>query len=135
VIPSLAIVESLQVSGAMVRTLSDRGELLQVRGEILTLVRLRRLCGITGPEPTPEESGVVIIESAGRKIALLVDEVVTQQQIVIKPLSPGLGNTDLLVGAAILSDGRVGLILNVDRLGAEPSGPRPRQHDLAKASP
>jgi two-component system, chemotaxis family, sensor kinase CheA len=135
VIPSLAIVESLQVSGAMVRTLAHRGELLQVRGEILTLVRLRRLCGITGPEPTPEESGVVIIESAGRKIALLVDEVVTQQQIVIKPLSSGLGNTDLLVGAAILSDGRVGLILNVDRLGAEPSGPRPRQHDLAKASP
>ncbi len=135
VIPSLAIVESLQVSGGMVRTLAHRGELLEVRGEILTLVRLRRLCGITGPEPTPEQSGVVIVESAGRKIALLVDEVVTQQQIVIKPLSSGLGDTDLLVGAAILSDGRVGLILNVDRLGAEPSGPRLRQNDLAEASP
>ena len=135
VIPSLAIVESLQVSGGMVRTLAHRGELLEVRGEILTLVRLRRLCGITGPEPTPEQSGVVIVESAGRKIALLVDEVVTQQQIVIKPLSSGLGDTDLLVGAAILSDGRVGLILNVDRLGAEPSSPRSRQHDLAEASP
>ena len=134
VIPSLAIVESLQVSAGMVRTLAHRGELLQVRGEILQLVRLRRLCGVTGPEPTPEASGVVIVESAGRKLALLVDEVVTQQQIVIKPLSSGLGNTDLLVGAAILSDGRVGLILNVDRLSEEPGSTRIRQHDMAKVS-
>ena len=135
VIPSLAIVESLQVAAGMVRTLAHRGELLEVRGEILTLVRLRRLCGIQGPEPTPEESGVVIVESAGRKIALLVDEVVTQQQIVIKPLSSGMGDTDLLVGAAILSDGRVGLILNVDRLGETSAAPRLRQHDLVEVSP
>ena len=135
VIPSLAIVESLQVAAGMVRTFAHRGELLEVRGEILTLVRLRRLCGIPGPEPTPEESGVVIVESAGRKIALLVDEVVTQQQIVIKPLSSGMGDTDLLVGAAILSDGRVGLILNVDRLSDTQVTPRPRQHDLAEVSP
>jgi len=135
VIPSLAIVESLQVAAGMVRTLAHRGELLEVRGEILTLVRLRRLCGIPGPEPTPEESGVVIVESAGRKIALLVDEVVTQQQIVIKPLSSGMGDTDLLVGAAILSDGRVGLILNVDRLGETSAAPRPRQHELVEVSP
>lgn len=135
VIPSLAIVESLQVSSGMVRTLAHRGELLEVRGEILTLVRLRRLCGVPGPEPTPEQSGVVIVESAGRKIALLVDEVVTQQQIVIKPLSAGLGDTDILVGAAILSDGRVGLILNVDRLGESPVGPRTRHPDIAEANP
>jgi two-component system, chemotaxis family, sensor kinase CheA len=135
VIPSLAIVESLQVSSGMVRTLAHRGELLEVRGEILTLVRLRRLCGVPGPEPTPEQSGVVIVESAGRKIALLVDEVVTQQQIVIKPLSAGLGDTDILVGAAILSDGRVGLILNVDRLGESPVGLRTRHSDMAEANP
>jgi two-component system chemotaxis sensor kinase CheA len=135
VIPSLAIVESLQVTAGMVRTLAHRGELLEVRGEILTLVRLRRICGVTGPEPTPEQSGVVIVESAGKKIALLVDEVVTQQQIVIKPLSAGLGDTDILVGAAILSDGRVGLILNVDRLGEAPLGVRARRHDLAEVSP
>lgn len=135
VIPSLAIVESLQVGSGMVRTLAQRGELLEVRGEILMLVRLRRLCGVTGPEPTPEESGVVIVESAGRKIALLVDEVVTQQQIVIKPLSAGLGDTDLLVGAAILSDGRVGLILNVDRLSAPLAGSRSKQAEVAEVSP
>ena len=135
VIPSLAIVESLQVTSGMVRTLAERGELLEVRGEILTLVRLRRLCGVTGPEPAPEQSGVVIVESAGRKLALLVDQVVTQQQIVIKPLSAGLGDTDLLVGAAILSDGRVGLILNVDRLSAPLSVPRTRQPEMAEATP
>jgi two-component system chemotaxis sensor kinase CheA len=50
-------------------------------------------------------------------MALLVDEIIAQQQVVIKPLSSGVGDTALLAGAAIMSDGRVGLILNVDRLG------------------
>jgi two-component system chemotaxis sensor kinase CheA len=59
---------------------------------------------------------VVVVESAGRKIGLLVDDVLTQMQVVIKPLSGGIGNAELLSGAAIMSDGRVGLILNVDRL-------------------
>lgn len=118
VIPSLTIVESLQVTPAMVLTLGHRGELLDVRGEILPLVRLRRICSVPGPEPAPEESRVVVVEAAGKKTALLVDEVITEQQIVVKPIAPGLGDTEFLSGAAILSDGRVGLILNVDRLNA-----------------
>lgn len=118
VIPSLAIIESLQVTPAMVLTLGHRGELLDVRGEILPLVRLRRICGVPGPEPAAEDSRVVVVESAGKKTALVVDEVITEQQIVVKPIAPGLGDTDFLSGAAILSDGRVGLILNVDRLSS-----------------
>lgn len=135
IIPSLAIVESLQVSPGMLRTLGHRGELLDMRGEILSLIRLRRLFGVDGPEPLPEESRVVVIESAGKKIGLMVDEVVTEQQIVIKPLSSGLGDTDLLAGAAILSDGKVGLILNVDRLGNELGGLRRRHHEQTEANP
>jgi two-component system chemotaxis sensor kinase CheA len=135
IIPSLAIVESLQVSPGMLRTLGQRGELLDMRGEILSLIRLRRLFGVEGPEPLPEESRVVVIESAGKKIGLMVDEVVTEQQIVIKPLSSGLGDTDLLAGAAILSDGKVGLILNVDRLGNELGGLRRRHHEQIEAAP
>jgi two-component system chemotaxis sensor kinase CheA len=46
----------------------------------------------------------------------LVDDILTQQQVVIKPLGEGLGNVELLAGAAILPDGRVGLIINVERL-------------------
>lgn len=129
IIPSLAIVESLQVSPGMLGTLGERGELLNVRGEILPLVRLRNIAGMDSEGVTAEQSHIVVLESAGRKLGLLVDEVVTQQQIVIKPLSGGLGDTELFAGAAILSDGRVGLILNVDRIGAVPSGLRSKSYD------
>ncbi|HYG68828.1 MAG TPA: chemotaxis protein CheW, partial [Anaeromyxobacteraceae bacterium] len=63
-------------------------------------------------------SHVVVIEGLGRKVGLVVDDVLAQQQVVIKPLGHGIGRTDFLAGAAILSDGRVGLILNVDKLAS-----------------
>ncbi|HEX2734174.1 MAG TPA: chemotaxis protein CheA, partial [Polyangiaceae bacterium] len=129
IIPSLAIVESLQVSAGMLGTLGERGELLNVRGEILPLVRLRNLVGLDGAAVAAEQCHIVVLESVGRKLGLLVDEVITQQQIVIKPLSGGLGDTELFAGAAILTDGRVGLILNVDRLGAVPGGTRAKPYE------
>jgi two-component system chemotaxis sensor kinase CheA len=58
----------------------------------------------------------VILEGVGRRLGLLVDEVVTQQQVVIKSLGQGLGATRFLSGAAILADGRVGLIINVEEI-------------------
>jgi two-component system, chemotaxis family, sensor kinase CheA len=116
IIPSLAIVESLQPTPGMVRVLGQSTELVNVRGEILPLQRLQRLFAVPGGQELAELARVVIVESGGRKIGLLVDDVLTQQQVVIKPLSGGIGNAELLSGAAIMSDGRVGLILNVDRL-------------------
>ena len=58
----------------------------------------------------------MVVESAGRLAAIVVDEVITQQQVVIKSLGPDFENARHLSGAAILSDGRVGLILNPDGL-------------------
>ncbi len=117
IIPSLSIVESLQPREGMLKTLGTAGELLDVRGEILPLYRLSRLFGVAGAKDDPLQSLVVVVESLGRKIGLLVDDVLSQQQVVIKPLgSVGLEEGERFSGAAILSDGRVGLILNVDRL-------------------
>jgi two-component system chemotaxis sensor kinase CheA len=136
IIPSLAIVESLQMAPGMLRTVAGRGELLNVRGEVLPLLRLRQLVGLAGDAPSIEQGRVVVVESLGKKVGLVVDEVMTQQQIVIKPLSSHLGDTDFFAGAAILADGRVGLILNVDRLGpvTAPS-PRARSQEAAPPSP
>jgi two-component system chemotaxis sensor kinase CheA len=122
IIPSLSIVESLKPSPTMVHTFADRGELINVRGEMLPLARLQRLFGVGGMEREPTDALVVVVETMGKKIGLLVDDVLTQQQVVIKPLGEGLGDTELLAGAAILSDGRVGLILNVDRIGSTVTG-------------
>jgi two-component system chemotaxis sensor kinase CheA len=126
IIPSLAIVESLQVTPGLLCTVAQKGELLNVRDEVLPLLRLRRLIGKQGAGPATEQCHIVVVESLGKKVGLLVDEVLTQAQIVIKPLVPSLGDTELFAGAAILADGRVGLILNVDRLGDAPPSVRPR---------
>jgi len=123
IIPSLAIVESLRPTAEMLAVMAGKGEIINVRGEILPLLRLHRLLELDGPEREATEGHVVVVEGLGRKIGLVVDDVVSQQQVVIKPLGAGIGDTDYLSGAAILSDGRVGLILNVDRLsslGARP---------------
>ena len=135
IIPSLAIVESLQVTPGLLCTVGQKGELLNVRDEVLPLLRLRRLIGKAGPAPATEQSHIVVLESLGKKVGLLVDEVLTQQQIVIKPLVPSLGDTELFAGAAILADGRVGLIVNVDRLGDVPQTARPRALEQRGVSP
>jgi len=116
IIPTLSIVESIQPNRKMLVSLAQTNEMINLRGEILPLIRLDKLFHLTGAKSDPTEALVVVVEGYGRRIGLLVDEVVTQQQVVIKSLGEGLGNTRFLSGAAILSDGRVGLILNVEEI-------------------
>jgi two-component system, chemotaxis family, sensor kinase CheA len=114
IIPTLSIVESIQPTAGMLVTFADQHEMINVRGEILPLVRLARLFGSDNAKTDPTKALVVIIEGVGRRLGLLVDEVVTQQQVVIKSMGQGLGRTKYISGAAILADGRVGLIINVE---------------------
>jgi len=134
IIPSLAIVESLQPTSEMLHTVGDGTELIRVRGEILPLLRLGTLFSVPAAAQATEQTRCVILESAGRKLALLVDDILAQQQVVIKPLGNGLGNVELLAGAAILPDGRVGLILNVDRLGGQLGRRRGANNDLGETA-
>ncbi|MEI8255083.1 MAG: chemotaxis protein CheW [Deltaproteobacteria bacterium] len=117
IIPSLAIIESLQPPADMLFTRAKRDEFLNVRGELLPLHRLGRLFRIDDAQTDPMRAVAVVVESMGRKLALLVDEVIAQQQVVIKPLGAEVASPEFFSGAAILSNGRVGLILNVDRIG------------------
>jgi two-component system chemotaxis sensor kinase CheA len=118
ILPSLLIVESFQPTKAMLFTMSERDELVSVRGELLPLIRLSRVFHIDGAQEDPTQALVVVVESLGRKVALVVDDVIDEQQVVIKSLDAGISGADFFTGAAILSDGRVGLILNVDRIGS-----------------
>ena len=116
IIPTLSIVESIQPDHKMLVSLAQRNEMINLRGEILPLLRLDRLFGLTGAKTDPTQALVVVVEGVGRRMGLLVDDVVTQQQVVIKSLGEGMGSTRFMSGAAILSDGRVGLILNVEEI-------------------
>ena len=115
-VPSLSIVEALQPTQAMLSSMGERDELLSVRGQVLPMLRLSALLGVEGARTDPTTALVVVVESVGKRIGLLVDQVVAQQQVVIKALGQGVGKAEFYSGAAILSDGNVGLILNIDKL-------------------
>jgi two-component system chemotaxis sensor kinase CheA len=117
IIPSLSIVESIQVTPAMLGTMGGHRELLRFRGRVLPLFRAANLFGVEGAVSDPSRGMVVVVDSMNQHIALFVDEVVGQQQVVIKSLDGTLAQSGSFVGAAIISDGQVALILNVDDIG------------------
>jgi two-component system chemotaxis sensor kinase CheA len=117
VIPLTYIVESLQPKAADIRSLGgEEGAVIRVRGEYLPLISLHDLLGETTPALPPEQSIVVILEADGRHFALQVDDLVGQQQVVIKSLEQNFRRIDGIAGATIMGDGSVALILDVDAL-------------------
>ncbi|QIZ24281.1 chemotaxis protein CheA [Pseudomonas aeruginosa] len=117
VIPLTYIVESLQARSDDVRGLGgEDNAMIRVRGEYLPLFSLHELLRIGGEAPPPEQGIVVILESEGRSFALQVDELVGQQQVVIKSLEQNFRRVEGIAGATIMGDGSVALILDVDAL-------------------
>ncbi len=133
IIPTLSVVESIQPTKDTLVTHQGDREVINVRGELIPLMRLSRLFDTEDAISIAEEAIAVVVESAGRKAALLVDEVVSQQQVVIKTIAGGVGRTEFFSGAAILPDGSVGLILNVDEI-VESAGARLYSRSLKASS-
>jgi two-component system chemotaxis sensor kinase CheA len=96
----------------MVSTVQGRGEMVNVRGSLIPLLRLYQHFGITPRTPDPCQSMVVVVESAQEARCILIDDLLGQQEVVIKSLGDSFKNNRMLSGAAILGDGRVGLILD-----------------------
>jgi two-component system chemotaxis sensor kinase CheA len=115
-VPSLSIVESITFDPKLLLAVGGRGQVVNVRGALLPLLRLDEVFGVQGARPALSEGLLIILESGERRVALWVHELVTEQQLVVKPLDPRAGNHEHFSGAAILADGKVGLIVNVERL-------------------
>ncbi|AOE83989.1 chemotaxis protein CheA [Pseudomonas sp. TCU-HL1] len=117
VIPLTYIVESLQPKAADICGLGgEEGAVIRVRGEYLPLLSLHDLLGESTPPLPAEQSIVVILEADGRHFALQVDDLVGQQQVVIKSLEQNFRRIEGIAGATIMGDGSVALILDVDAL-------------------
>lgn len=117
VVPLTYIVESLQARADDVRGMAgDAAAVIRVRGEYLPLYSLHALLRLAAEPLPPERAIVVILESEGRSFALQVDELVGQQQVVIKSLEQNFRRIDGIAGATIMGDGSVALILDVDAL-------------------
>ncbi len=112
IIPLLSVIESVSVQAKDIRPIVGIGEVISLRGEVVSLLRLHKLLGI--PRSSHEDHGlIVIVEDQGRRVALLVDELVGQQQVVIKNLESNFRKVPGVGGATILGDGRVALILDI----------------------
>jgi two-component system chemotaxis sensor kinase CheA len=116
ILPTLSVVESMKPEASMLVTQGGTSEMLNMRGMILPLLRLDRLLGAPNAIQDPTQALVVIVEGVGRKVGLLVDEVIAQQQVVIKTMGEGIGQVKFISGAAVLADGRVGLIVNIEEI-------------------
>ena len=90
--------------------------MLLVRGGLMPLARLDERLGIQGRAKHPCEGLVVVLESAYRRFGLVVDDLIGKQEVVIKGLGESFRGIAELSGCAILGDGRVGLILDIDGL-------------------
>ncbi|HEY5996658.1 MAG TPA: chemotaxis protein CheW, partial [Candidatus Deferrimicrobiaceae bacterium] len=125
IMPTNSIIEAIRPSREDYLTVEQRAEMIKVREELLPLIRLHRLFTIPGGIQTPWEGLVVVIESEGQKRAILIDELLGKQEVVIKTLGGGMANVRGISGGAILGDGKVGLILDVTGLfeitGKQPS--------------
>ena len=113
IIPLVSIVESLQVHKKNVNAIAGKAELYKLRDEYLPIIRLYEAFNIS-PDSTSLENGLlVVVEGEGQKAGLLVDDLLAQQQVVIKSLETNFRRVDGLSGATILGDGTVALILDV----------------------
>jgi two-component system, chemotaxis family, sensor kinase CheA len=132
VLPLVSIVESIRPAREQVLTVAGEGEVVVVRQEPVPLLRLHRLFGVATEVVEPWRGLVAVVEHEGRRFALLVDELLGQQQVVIKNLQSNFRRVQGTMGATILGDGAVTLILDVAGLVEVSRRARPLPDPLEK---
>lgn len=122
-IPLASVLEIARASASDVHRV-DQHEVMQLRDQVLTLVRMGQLAR-RGPVPLRQKIFVVVVAIGDRRFGLIVDRLVGEEELVIKALDDNFASTELVSGASILGDGSVVLILNlsavVARLGKAPA--------------
>ncbi|KHN59169.1 chemotaxis protein CheA [Dickeya fangzhongdai] len=118
ILPLNAVMESLQPQAEDLYPLAGGERVLQVRGEYLPLVELYQVFDVAGAKTDATQGIVVILQSAGRRYALLVDQLIGQHQVVVKNLESNYRKVPGVSAATILGDGSVALIVDVSALQA-----------------
>jgi two-component system chemotaxis sensor kinase CheA len=116
ILPLFAVREMFRPTPETIWTVQRRAEMALVRGTLLPVLRLYRRFGVKPRSEDPAESVLVVAEVEGTCYCLLVDELIGKQEVVIKSLGETFRDVTGVAGGAILGDGRVGLILDLERL-------------------
>ena len=113
VFPLISIVESIQVDKSLVKGIGGQTELYKLRDHYIPVIRLHKLLGVEDARTDLEEGLLVVVEDGGRRAGVFVDDLLGQQQVVIKSLDQNFMKIQSIAGATILGDGTVSLILDV----------------------
>lgn len=119
IIPTISIHLCFRPKQEALSTVSGRGELVMLRGDMMPIFRLHRLFEIESAIEDPPQGLLVVVGDENRRCALLVDELLGQQQVVAKSLTKAVGKVPGVSGGAILGDGQVGLILDPNEVAAQ----------------
>lgn len=116
ILPLTRIIESMQPDPEQLKMVSGTGRVVHIRGEYLPLLPLYKIFNLEPRFKKPEEGILVVVESAEGKLALFVDELISQNQVVIKSLETHYRRVEGVSGATIMGDGRVALIIDIEQL-------------------
>ncbi len=116
ILPTLSIFLSFCPKATMLSTVVGQGEMVMLRGELMPIFRLHRLFDIPDAIEDPTKALLIVVADGKRRCALLVDELLGQQQVVTKSLGSNLGKITGISGGTILGDGCVGLMLDVGEI-------------------
>ncbi|KWF18767.1 chemotaxis protein CheA [Burkholderia cenocepacia] len=119
ILPLNFVMESLQPSNDDIYTVGNGERVVRVRGEYLPLVALHEVFSVEDARTDPTQGIVTIMETEGRRFAMLIDELVGQQQVVVKNLETNYRKVHGISAATILGDGSVALIVDVAALNRE----------------
>ncbi len=126
IIPITSIIETLRPKAEDIHPVQGRSDVLNVRGEFVPLVYLHRIFSVANAATEAHKALVVLVESGQEKLGVVVDELIGQQQVVIKSLEANSDPVKGISGATILGDGKVSLILEISELSqlCQPAGPK-----------
>jgi two-component system, chemotaxis family, sensor kinase CheA len=116
VIPLNSIIETLQPKQESLKSVTGEGAMIHTRDEYLPIIAMHKAFNITSDVTDPTQGMLVIVEAHGKKAALLFDDLVGQQQVVIKSLETNFRKINGISGATILGDGTVALIVDVSTI-------------------
>jgi len=114
IVPLISIIESLQVNREMLSSVTGAAEVYKLRDDYIPIVKLFDVFGIEADSTDINDGLLVVVENEGKKLAIFVDELLGQQQVVIKSLETNLKQVDGISGATILGNGTVALILDIN---------------------
>lgn len=116
ILPLSSVVESFQINPQEVNTVAQGSQLVKVREEYMPVVALERIFQVPRPESATSNNIMVVVEADGSRVAVLVDELLGQHQVVVKNLETNYRKVPNVSGATILGDGTVALILDTGAL-------------------